>query len=144
MAYKLLSGQKVDPSAGAGRPNTVLLDPQILDNTTDQGKADLQKWIVGPGHGPALAAQPVDPELDRLRSQQGPVVLQGRIAPLRDPLGDAGNAGVPHALHLHQGPMTATDHRPAARGDRRLQDVRRRGRPRPTRPCRSGPAKSTR
>ena len=52
MAYKLLSGAKVDPSAGAGRPNTVLLDPQILDNTTDQGKTDLQKWIAVPGMDP--------------------------------------------------------------------------------------------
>ena len=52
MAYKLLSGQAIQPSAGAGRPNTVLLDPQILDNTTDQGKADLQKWIAVPGMDP--------------------------------------------------------------------------------------------
>jgi ribose transport system substrate-binding protein len=52
MAYKLLSGAKVEPSAGAGRPNTVLLDPQILDNTSDQGKADLQKWIAVPGMDP--------------------------------------------------------------------------------------------
>ena len=52
MAYKLLSGQKIEPSAGAGRPNTVLLDPQILDNTTDQGKADLQKWVSVPGMDP--------------------------------------------------------------------------------------------
>ena len=36
----------------AGRPNTILLDPQILDNTTDQGKADLQKWISVPGMDP--------------------------------------------------------------------------------------------
>jgi ribose transport system substrate-binding protein len=49
MAYKLLSGQTIQQTAGAGRPNTVLLDPQILDNTTDQGKADLQKWIAVPG-----------------------------------------------------------------------------------------------
>jgi ribose transport system substrate-binding protein len=52
MAYKLLSGATVQPSAGAGRPNTVLLDPQILDNTNDQGKADLQKWIAVPGMDP--------------------------------------------------------------------------------------------
>ncbi len=49
MAYKLLSGATVTASAGAGRPNTVLLDPQILDNSTDTGKADLQKWIAVPG-----------------------------------------------------------------------------------------------
>jgi len=52
MAYKLLSGASVTASAGAGRPNTVLLDPQILDNTSDQGKADLQKWIAVPGMDP--------------------------------------------------------------------------------------------
>jgi ribose transport system substrate-binding protein len=52
MAYKLLSGQTIQQTAGAGRPNTVLLDPQILDNTTDQGKADLQKWIAVPGMDP--------------------------------------------------------------------------------------------
>jgi ribose transport system substrate-binding protein len=52
MAYKLLTNQPVTPSTGAGRPNTVLLDPQILDNTTDQGKADLQKWISVPNMDP--------------------------------------------------------------------------------------------
>src|SRR3954468_13981302 len=49
LAVKLLSGQTVTPSAGAGRPNTVLLDPAILDNTTDAGKAALQAWINVPG-----------------------------------------------------------------------------------------------
>ncbi len=52
MAYKLLTHQPVQQTAGAGRPNTYLLDPQILDNTTDQGKADLQKWIAVPGMDP--------------------------------------------------------------------------------------------
>ena len=52
LAYKLLTGQTVAQTAGAGRPNTILLDPQILDNTTDQGKADLQKWISVPGMDP--------------------------------------------------------------------------------------------
>jgi len=52
MAYKLLTGQTVEQSAGAGRPNTVLLDPQLLDNTTDQGKTDLQAWISVPGMDP--------------------------------------------------------------------------------------------
>src|SRR4051812_39601850 len=40
LAYKLLSGADVQPSTGAGRPNTILLDPVILDNTTDQGNKD--------------------------------------------------------------------------------------------------------
>ena len=52
LAYKLLTGQTVTADATAGRPNTILLDPQILDNTTDQGKADLQKWISVPGMDP--------------------------------------------------------------------------------------------
>ncbi|MHB8959377.1 MAG: substrate-binding domain-containing protein [Candidatus Limnocylindrales bacterium] len=52
MAYKLLTGQTIEQTAGAGRPNTVLLDPQILDNTTAQGKADLQKWVSVPGMDP--------------------------------------------------------------------------------------------
>ncbi len=52
MAYKLLSGGAVTASAGAGRPNTVLLDPQILDNTTDKGKADLKAWTTVPGMDP--------------------------------------------------------------------------------------------
>ncbi len=52
LAYRLLSGQAVEQTPGAGRPNTILLDPQLLDNTTDQGKADLQKWIAVPGMDP--------------------------------------------------------------------------------------------
>ena len=49
LAYKLLHGDTVTPSTGAGRPNTILLDPQILDNTTAQGKTDLQGWVSVPG-----------------------------------------------------------------------------------------------
>jgi ribose transport system substrate-binding protein len=52
LAHKLLTKQAVTPSEGAGRPNTILLDPQILDNTTDQGKTDLQAWISVPGMNP--------------------------------------------------------------------------------------------
>ncbi len=52
LAYKLLSGQQVEQTAGAGRPNTILLDPQILDNTTDQGKTDLKAWISVPNMDP--------------------------------------------------------------------------------------------
>jgi ribose transport system substrate-binding protein len=53
LAYKLLSKQTVEQSEGAGRPNTVLLVPQILDNTTDQGKTDLGKWIAVPNMDPS-------------------------------------------------------------------------------------------
>jgi ribose transport system substrate-binding protein len=52
LAYKLLSGATVTASAGAGRPNTILLDPVILDNTTEAGKADLLGWISIPGMDP--------------------------------------------------------------------------------------------
>ena len=52
LAYKLLTGETVQQTAGAGRPNTILLDPQILDNTTDQGKTDLQKWVSVPNMDP--------------------------------------------------------------------------------------------
>ncbi|MEO6349684.1 MAG: substrate-binding domain-containing protein [Candidatus Limnocylindrales bacterium] len=52
MAYKLLTRQAVTASTGAGRPNTVLLDPVILDNTTDAGKTALQGWISIPGMDP--------------------------------------------------------------------------------------------
>jgi len=53
MAYKLLTGEKLQQTAGAGRPNTVLLDPQVLDNTTDAGKAALKAWVSVPGLDPA-------------------------------------------------------------------------------------------
>ncbi len=52
LAYKLLNGDAVEQTAGAGRPNTILLDPQILDNTTDKGKADLNAWISVPNMDP--------------------------------------------------------------------------------------------
>ncbi len=52
LALKLLDKQPVQQSAGAGRPNTVLLDPVLLDNTTDAGKAALQKWQSVPGLDP--------------------------------------------------------------------------------------------
>jgi ribose transport system substrate-binding protein len=53
LAYKLLHHDAVTASAGAGRPNTILLDPQILDNTTDQGKTNLQAWVTVPGLNPS-------------------------------------------------------------------------------------------
>ena len=52
MALKLLKGETVTQSAGAGRPNTVLLDPVLLDNLTDQGKTDLKAWQSVPGLDP--------------------------------------------------------------------------------------------
>ena len=52
LAYDLLTGNPPEQTAGAGRPNTILLDPQILDNTTDKGKADLKAWVSVPGMNP--------------------------------------------------------------------------------------------
>ena len=75
LAYKLLSGETVTPSAGAGRPNTILLDPQILDNTTRSGQDRPPGMDLGPGHGPAVATGPVDPRLHDVRPDDGPVVL---------------------------------------------------------------------
>jgi len=52
LALKLLKGEAVTPSAGAGRPNTVLLDPVVVDNLTDAGKAQLKAWQSVPGMDP--------------------------------------------------------------------------------------------
>ncbi len=52
LALKLLDGQTVQADPNAGHPNTVLLDPAILDNTTDAGKTALQAWISVPGMDP--------------------------------------------------------------------------------------------
>jgi ribose transport system substrate-binding protein len=52
LAYKLLHGDTVTQSEGAGRPHTILLDPQILDNTTADGKTKLQAWISVPNMDP--------------------------------------------------------------------------------------------
>ncbi len=52
LAYELLTKQTVTASAGAGRPNTILLDPQILDNTTADGKTALQAWVSVPNMDP--------------------------------------------------------------------------------------------
>lgn len=52
LALKLLKGETVAQSPGAGRPNTVLLDPVLVDNTTDAGKATLKGWQSVPGMDP--------------------------------------------------------------------------------------------
>ena len=48
LALKLLNGETVTASAGA-KANTVLLDPVLLDNLTDTGKAGLKSWVSVPG-----------------------------------------------------------------------------------------------
>lgn len=45
LALKLLNGETVTATAGA-KPNTILLDPIAVDNTTDAGKATLQGWLA--------------------------------------------------------------------------------------------------
>ena len=52
LALKLLNGETVTTSQGAPQPNTVLLDPVILDNTTDAGKTALKAWQSVPGLDP--------------------------------------------------------------------------------------------
>jgi ribose transport system substrate-binding protein len=52
MALKLLNGQTVTPSSGAPQPNTVLLDPVLVDNLTPDGQAKLKAWQSVPGMDP--------------------------------------------------------------------------------------------
>jgi ribose transport system substrate-binding protein len=51
LALKLLNGEAVTATAGA-KPNTILLDPVLLDNTTDAGKTALKAWVSVPGMDP--------------------------------------------------------------------------------------------
>ena len=100
MALKLLNGETVTTSPDAPQANTVLLDPVLVDNLTDEGKAQLKAWQSVPGMDPAVAAQPRDRRLDDLRSEHRPRVLQGRLAVLVA-FSDrgAGHAGPPIATH---------------------------------------------
>jgi ribose transport system substrate-binding protein len=52
MALKLLNGETVTANPDAGRANTVLLDPVVVDNLTDEGKATLKAWVTVPGLDP--------------------------------------------------------------------------------------------
>jgi ribose transport system substrate-binding protein len=52
LALKLLNGEQVQADPNAGRANTVLLNPELLDNTTDQGKTALKNWVSVPGMDP--------------------------------------------------------------------------------------------
>ncbi len=52
LALKLLEHQPVQADPNAGHPNTVLLTPQILDNTTQQGRDALKAWVSVPGLDP--------------------------------------------------------------------------------------------
>jgi ribose transport system substrate-binding protein len=44
LALKLLNGETIKTDPTADHPNTVLLVPQVADNTSDTGKAMLQSW----------------------------------------------------------------------------------------------------
>jgi ribose transport system substrate-binding protein len=46
LAIKLLNGEEVETAADAPQPNTVLLDPVLADNVTDEGQQTLESWQV--------------------------------------------------------------------------------------------------
>lgn len=46
LAIDLLNGETVETAADAAQPNTVLLDPVLADNVTDEGRATLESWQV--------------------------------------------------------------------------------------------------
>ncbi len=46
LALKLLQGETIETAADAPQPNTVLLDPVVADNVSDDGKATLESWQV--------------------------------------------------------------------------------------------------
>lgn len=46
LALKLLNGEDVETAADAPQPNTVLLDPVVADNASDEGRAVLESWQV--------------------------------------------------------------------------------------------------
>ena len=52
LALKLLDGQTVTADPAATQPNTVLLDPVVVDNLTPDGQAKLKAWQSVPGMDP--------------------------------------------------------------------------------------------
>jgi len=52
LALKLLNGGTVTSDPAASQPNTVLLNPVVVDNLTDAGKAQLKAWQSVPGMDP--------------------------------------------------------------------------------------------
>lgn len=46
LAVKLLDGETVETAEDAAQPNTVLLDPVLAENTSDEGKSLLESWQV--------------------------------------------------------------------------------------------------
>jgi ribose transport system substrate-binding protein len=52
LALKILNGETVQADTSAPFPNTVLLDPVLADNTSDEGKATLESWQQVEGLNP--------------------------------------------------------------------------------------------
>jgi ribose transport system substrate-binding protein len=46
LALKLLNGETVETAPDAAQPNTVLLDPVLADNVSDEGRGTLESWQV--------------------------------------------------------------------------------------------------
>ncbi|MGH2446347.1 MAG: substrate-binding domain-containing protein [Candidatus Limnocylindria bacterium] len=46
LALKLLNGEDVETAEDATQPNTVLLDPVLADNVSEEGRALLESWQV--------------------------------------------------------------------------------------------------
>lgn len=46
LAIKLLNGETVETAEDASQPNTVLLDPVLADNVSDEGRTTLESWQV--------------------------------------------------------------------------------------------------
>jgi len=46
LALRLLNGETIETAEGASQPNTVLLDPVLADNVSDEGTTLLQSWQV--------------------------------------------------------------------------------------------------
>jgi ribose transport system substrate-binding protein len=46
LAIKLLDGEEIETAEDATQPNTVLLDPVLADNVSDDGRSMLESWQV--------------------------------------------------------------------------------------------------
>jgi ribose transport system substrate-binding protein len=46
LALKILNGETVETAPDAPQPNTVLLDPVLADNVSEEGRATLESWQV--------------------------------------------------------------------------------------------------
>jgi ribose transport system substrate-binding protein len=46
LAIRLLDGEQIETDPDADQPNTVLLDPVVADNTSEEGRQMLQSWQV--------------------------------------------------------------------------------------------------